>query len=130
MYRPVHRWLLCLLAVALAAAPLRGLLAMPVASATGGMSHCAHMQHAAMQRHAPPMQGGGSQMPCPGCKQGCGGGHCHHLCPGCSPVVFTAINHPIGLATFDRLRIRPLPFADRYSDRTAPPPYRPPIIRS
>jgi hypothetical protein len=131
MQQPVHRWIRYVLALALAVLPVRGVLAMPEFSLAGSMAHCARMQPAAPGRQALPMPGRDAHgtSPCPGCNHGCGGHHCKHPCP-CFVPAFSAIDNYLHCAVFDRIRVQPAAFAERYSDRAARPPYRPPIPRS
>ena len=131
MHRPPQRWILWLLALSLAVLPLRAVLAMPVFMPAGDMSHCARMQRAAQDRHglAMPDREAHGNAPCPCCNQGCGGHHCNQLCPGCLPAVGVIDNHLL-FAAFDRFRDCPVPLAERYSDRTTRPLYRPPIRHS
>ena len=127
MNKLIYRLLLVVVASALALAPLRGALALPVIAAAADTSHCAQMQ-AGM--HSPDqlaeIQDLTADDAAHGCDQGCGGNCCDGACNTCvhgsvalsSVIAVTADMHEDALD---------LTVSPGFSGRTVHPPFRPPI---
>lgn len=119
--------LLLLVAIALALAPLRAALTMPVTNAAESATHCTHMQtgmhamaHTAGRHSVTP--GHSSH----GCDKDCKGLCCDGACGHC---VHAAVALPVTLAGGLPRCNRYLNAAEapRYIGRTLYPPLRPPI---
>lgn len=130
MRRWIPRWMLCLLVIALAAAPLRVLPAMPVVTGPGAMAHCAGMRHAMSPAAGlPGMTAGAGKTACPHCLKGHGGRHCIFSCSCCLPS-HVAIDGQFPLTVAGQDRVPPAAPADHFSNRTSRPLFRPPISRA
>ena len=120
---------LCLLAVALAVAPLRTVLALPVAAgAAEEAAHCATMSHGAhsMEHTGVGMHDGFKLDPDQRCERGCGGDCCNGSCGTCVHAGLALPRTPAaGSDVYNDVPTRAVAY--RYAVRTIPPPFRPPI---
>lgn len=130
----MKQFLLVLIAVALAAAPLRGSFAMPAPAAADEAGHCAHMQDDMQDdmqgmTHAAGMHDSNGDAPAHDCSQGCTGDCCDGACGTC---VHASIALPAAtFASASRYSIiLSVPDAHHFTGRTLHPPFRPPIILS
>jgi hypothetical protein len=114
----MQKLLLVILALALAASPLRGAWAMPDIPATDSETHCAQMQHS-MQDD---VTMGASD---PDCKQGCDGSCCDDSCSACVPGT-SAISGTLTLAAEVTAAQHNKIIPAAFSGRTVIPPLRPP----
>jgi len=122
-----HKFLLIFLALALAIAPLRGALAVPVPADADDPSHCVQVQ-AGMQAsgHVAAMQDTTADTRDHDCKQGCGGDCCDGACNDCAhgSIALSGISS----VTPDNLYTSPtLTASSGIAGRTVHPPFRPPI---
>ena len=125
MPKRLHKLMLLLLVLSLAAMPLRGTLALPADSLPDSESHCAGMQHDV--QHAMPEMPRQDASPDAGhqCQDGCNGDCCDTACNGC---VHPATALP-GNSIPETLPHQPSLQSARitgFTDRTVIPPLRPP----
>ncbi len=130
MCKRIEKFLLVLVTVALAAAPLRATLALPLKAVADAPAHCAHMpadMHGVDQARS--MHDAAGDPPDHGCGQGCDGRCCDGKCATCAHV---AIALPAAISgTPDRYGDSlPVTVSDHYAGRTVHPPFRPPILLS
>ena len=126
MSKLTYRILLVIVVSALALAPLRGALALPVVTADADSSHCMQMQHGmhSMDRLAgmPVPVADNSGHDC----QGCGGDCCEGTCNDCAhgSVALSSV-----IAVTSEFHDTPPGLSVSYgvSGRTIHPPFRPPI---
>jgi hypothetical protein len=127
MSKHPNRLVLLLLALTLAVAPMRGILAMPAPASDAGDSPCAGMQHdmqhgdarPAMHHEGDPAESGEP------CGTGCNGDCCDNACSGCAHPATALLNSSIATAAAHhppRKNAR----ITRFSDRTVIPLLRPP----
>ena len=126
MSKLTYRILLVIVASALALAPLRGALALPVVAADADTSHCMQMQHG---MHSPDRLAG-MQVPVADNSghdcQGCGGDCCDGACNDCAhgSVALSSV-----IAVTPGIPASPPELSVSYgvSGRTVHPLFRPPI---
>ncbi|MGB5538755.1 MAG: hypothetical protein WBO37_01520 [Gammaproteobacteria bacterium] len=126
----MKQFLLVLITVALAAAPLRGSFAMPEPATADETGHCAHMQDGMQgMSHADGGHDSIGDAPAHDCSQGCTGDCCDGACGTC---VHASIALPA--ATAGRAKhyssILSVPGTHRFTGCALHPPFRPPIILS
>jgi len=122
-----HKFLLIFIVLALAIAPLRGVLAAPVPAAADDPSHCEQVQ-TGMQAsgHVAGTQDTTADTRDHDCDQGCGGDCCDGACNDCAHASIALSG--IHSVTPDNLYISQTVFVSYgVSDRTVHPPFRPPI---
>jgi hypothetical protein len=131
MHRRAGHYLLIMLVIALAAAPLRGVFALPAGQDAGELSHCEMMQ-AGLQApdHGTDQPANAAGEHCPACLQDdCPGDSCAGHCAaflhvfvalGAAPVAGPVTPGIAPAAALD----------DGFSNCTTPPLYRPPILSS
>ena len=117
--------LLVIVALALAVAPLRGLLAFPAPSATDETPHCMQMQGDSMD-HLAGLPDTTPEHPGHGCAPGCGGDCCNGACGACVHVA-VALPTVIAAGSHGHNGILHTVDPQRFAGRTVHPPYRPPI---
>ncbi|MGB5471948.1 MAG: hypothetical protein WBQ78_00545 [Gammaproteobacteria bacterium] len=126
----MKQFLLILVTVALAAAPLRGSFAMPEPAAADEAGHCAHMQDAMQgMDHAAGMHDSNGDAPAHDCSRGCTGDCCDGACGTC---VHASIALPAATATraHHYSSILSVPGTHHFTGRALLPPFRPPITLS
>jgi len=130
MRKRMQKFLLVLVAVALAAAPLRGAFAMPVPAAPGEADHCARLQAGMTPMdHVASRHETGTGQPDHGCGHGCGGDCCNGKCGTCAHASVALPGATTGAA--DRYSgFLSVPVVHHFAGRTTHPPFRPPIVFS
>jgi hypothetical protein len=119
----MHKLILILVALALAAAPLRGTLALPAPATDDEESHCASMQHtAAMPGMHHPDDTAKDGQPC---KAGCTGDCCDNACNSCVHPATALLDGDLTTASPDLPPLK-ITLSIHYSDRTVIPLLRPP----
>ena len=130
MNKRIYKILLVIITSALALAPLRGVLALPVIAAADDTSHCVQIQNG---MHSPDqlaeIQDSAADDSGHGCDQGCGGDCCDEACNNCAHGSI-ALSSVIAVAS--DIHDNPLNLTVSYdvSGRTVHPPFRPPISLS
>jgi hypothetical protein len=122
------RVLLCLIAIALAVSPLRGVFALPVAGAADDVAHCATMAQGmhAMDHMNAVMPDSFPHDPDHHCKQGCVGDCCNGSCGTCAHACLALPGTPAA-GSDTHFSFLTIEVVYRYAGRSIPPPYRPPI---
>jgi len=122
-----NKLVLVLIVIAIAAAPLRGALALPAPAAGDVESHCANMQND--MQHTDAMPGmhhqDGTADASRQCKAGCNGDCCDNACSSCVHQATALTDDSLTAANphFPPLKIF---LSSRFSDRTVIPLLRPP----
>jgi hypothetical protein len=127
MNKWIRKFLLVLVAFALAISPLRGALALPITTAADGADHCAQMQDGMdSMAHMAGMQESAADNPDHGCGQGCAGDCCDGACGACAhgSIALSSIIAVI-LVAHDNLKI--IKVSRDFPGPTVHPPFRPPI---
>jgi hypothetical protein len=126
MHTRLHRCLLILVTLAVAAGPLRGAWALPDTDATGTKSHCAGMQHdmqpaARHAGHDREQDSAGNR-----CNSGCDGSCCDQDCTTCLHATAAL---PATLITLQHEPARTIAvrFMESFPERPPTPPLRPPL---
>ena len=126
----MYKILLVIVASAVALAPLRGVLALPVIAAADDASHCLQMKNG---MHSPDqlagMQGSTADDSGHGCDQGCGGDCCDGACNACTHGSLALSSVIIVLSDIHNNSLN-LTVSFGVSGRTVHPPFRPPIFLS
>ena len=137
MNRRIHRFLLVIVALALAVSPLRGALAVPQMAAADDATHCVQMQDGMqLPDHRDGMQAtnagnsdsdnsdhGNSDQ---GCDQDCGGNCCDGACNACAHGALALLN-TVTVSTDTHANPLKITLPYTFSGRTVHPPFRPPI---
>jgi hypothetical protein len=119
----MHKLILILVALALAAAPLRGTLAWPAPASGDEESHCASMQHTAAMpgmHHLDDTAKDGQP-----CKAGCTGDCCDNACNSCVHPATALLDGDLTSASPNHPPLKNT-LSIHYSDRTVIPLLRPP----
>lgn len=127
MHACINKLALLLLAIAIAAAPLRGALALPAPATADGELHCASMQDDMQHTDAMPDMhhpNDTADAP-PQCNAGCKGDCCDNACNNCTHPA-TALLAGSLTATGPHLPPLKITLSSRFSDRTIIPLLRPP----
>ena len=127
MHNRTHKFLLILVALALAVSPLRGALAVSAFAPADDKSHCEQMQ-AELQSpgHMAAMQDAATDTRDHKCEQDCGGDCCDGACNACAHASIALLSTPsVTSGNLDT----PLNIIVSYgvSGRSIHPPFRPPI---
>ena len=127
MKNRMHKFLLVIVALALAFSPLRGALALPVITTADGADHCAQMQN---DMHSPDhmavMQDSTADNSVHDCDQGCGGACCDGACNTCAHGLIALSTTIEAMSGIHDVPLN-IAVSHRISGRTVHPPFRPPI---
>ena len=118
-----NRLMLLIVVLALAMAPLRGTLALPVPASADDTPHCADMQ----QDHAMPGMHHMDDTADTGqpCQSGCEGDCCDNACYSCVHPATALLDDSLPAALAHRPPLK-ITRSSRFFDRTVIPPLRPP----
>ena len=128
MPQRMNKLILVLVALALATAPLRGALALPVPAATDGESHCASMQDAMLHTAAMPGMHHPDDTAETGqpCQAGCKGDCCDNACNSCVHPATALLDGGLTPASPQHPPLK-ISLSIHYSDHTVIPLLRPPV---
>ena len=130
MNKRIYKILLVIITSALALAPLRGVLALPVIAAADDTSHCDQMQNGMHSRdQLAGIQDSTTDDSDHGCDQGCGGDCCDGACNACTHGSLALSSVIIVLSDIHNNSLN-LTVSFGVSGRTVHPPFRPPIFLS
>ena len=122
MNNRMHKFLWIIVAITLAALPLRGALALPMVAGADDLSPCAHGQQEGVQD----VSAGFSDH---GCEQDCSGERCDGAC-GAHVPASAALTGFITIPAGTPADVLGTEFFHSFTGYTAHPPFRPPITRS
>jgi hypothetical protein len=130
MHRRFRHFLLFMITLALMAAPLRGVLALPLPVAADAVDHCAHMQDGAMgMEHMAGMQHTTHGKTGHGCDHGCKGNCCEGKCGNCVTALLALVGSMTMASGLYQSTVA-MPVPHHFTGHSLHPPFRPPIIPS
>lgn len=128
MHSWLHKLLLILVTLAVAFAPLRGTLALPVAAAPAAEDHCAGMQHDPSQLQQLAQQDGQADGGHHDCQSGCNGSCCDQDCSTCLHHATVGLPASVFALRDAPARSYAVPVADSFPERPPTPLLRPPLL--
>ncbi|MGD2136615.1 MAG: hypothetical protein PVF08_00050 [Gammaproteobacteria bacterium] len=126
MRRGLNKFLLILVTLAVANAPLSGARALPDAGTPDPASHCSGMQHAAQPMNQHTGHAGITDNGVHKCKTGCNGGCCNQDCSVCLHNITAAMPAGAVVVRDTPVYTYGMPADDTFPERPPTPPLRPP----